>query len=45
MYYKTYSDTRVPVGTTELNQIKDRTYSDTGVPVGTFELNQIQEYP
>ena len=35
MYYRTYSDTGVPVGTTEPNQIKDKTYSDTGVPVGT----------
>ena len=35
MYYRTYSDTGVPVGTIKPNQIKDRTYSDTGVPVGT----------
>ena len=52
----TYSETGVPVGTTELNQgqelIRDRstrryyrTKSDAGVPVGTTELKQIQEYP
>ena len=51
-----YSETGVPVGTTELNQgqelIRDkstrryyRTKSDAGVPVGTTELKQIQEYP
>ena len=43
MYYRTYSDTGVPVGTTELNQRQD--LSDTGVPVGTTGLIQIQEYP
>ena len=43
-YYWTYSyfiDTGVPVGTTELIQI--RNLSDTGVPVGTTELIQRQE--
>ena len=49
MYYRTYSDTGVPVGTTELDQRQDlfrymstrmyyRTYSNTGVPLGTTEL-------
>ena len=42
-YYRTFSDTGVSVGTTELNQIQDRTYSDTGVPVGTTELDQRQD--
>ena len=36
------SDTGVPVGTTELIQIRD--LSDAGVPVGTTGLIQIQEY-
>ena len=48
MYFKTYSDAGVPVGTAELIQIQG--LSDTGVPVGTTEqirsgLNQRQEYP
>ena len=41
MYF--FTDIRVPVGTTELNQIQDRTYTDTGVPVGTTELDQRQD--
>ena len=43
MYYKTYTDTGVPVGTTGL--IQRQNLSDTGVPVGTTGLIQIQEYP
>ena len=35
MYYRTYSDAGVPVGTTGLIQIQD--LSDTGVPIGTPE--------
>ena len=33
--YTYFTDTRVPIGTTELIQIQD--LSDTGVPVGTTE--------
>ena len=41
--YTYFTDTGVPIGTTELIQIQD--LSDTGVPVGTTELIQMQEYP
>ena len=49
-----YTDTGVPVGTTEFILIRGlygdvrryyRDLSDTEVPVGTTEINQIQEYP
>ena len=41
--YTYFTDTRVPVGTTELNQIHVKTYTDTIVPVGTTELDQRQD--